>query len=170
MIIEINADQAVPGSPGACRGACPCHEPSPPTVDVFSLSATSDAGYASKDALAAFVDSYHDALPPRSRAMSKTHGADSPPCSAPCSAPGWRGLVRRAAGPLGGRGDVAEHPAEYHAVERRYGPPVGVSGEPARLEDSPLAVGGHAVMVSAGRQLEPGQARQFHLGTQPQQR
>jgi hypothetical protein len=75
-----------------------------------------------------------------------------------CSVPGWRRLVRRAAGSLGGCGDVAEHPAEYDAVEWRYGPPVRVSGEPSRLEDSPLAVGGHAVMVSADRHFEPGQA------------
>src|SRR2546430_4284533 len=73
-------------------------------------------------------------------------------------------------GPLGGCGDVTEHPAEYHAVERRYGSPVRVSGEPARLEDSPLAVGGHAVMVSADRHFEPGQAGQLHLRAQPQQR
>src|SRR5436190_147799 len=45
-----------------------------------------------------------------------------------------------------------------------------VAGERARLEDSPLAVGGHAVMVPANCQLEPGQARQPHLRAQPQQR
>src|SRR5438034_9677078 len=73
-------------------------------------------------------------------------------------------------GPLGGCGDVAEHPAEYHAVERRYGSPVCVSGEPTRLEDSPLTVGGHAVMVSADRQFEPRQAGQLHLRAQPQPR
>src|SRR6266513_5466973 len=81
-----------------------------------------------------------------------------PPC---CSVPGCDWLVGRAAGPLGGCGDVTEHPAEYDAVERRYGSPVRVSGEPARLEDSPLAVGGHAVMVSADRHFEPGQAGQL---------
>src|SRR5690349_19547773 len=88
------------------------------------------------------------------RCRALTHGMD-PLC---CSVPGWRGLAGRVAGSFGGCCDVAEHPAEYDAVERRYGSPVCVSGESAWLEDGPLAVGGHAVMVSAGRHFEPGQA------------
>src|SRR5437763_717613 len=101
-----------------------------------------------------WVDSRHDVLGAQVRCHVLTHGMDSP-C---CSVPGCHWLVGRAAGSFGGCGDVAEHSAEYDAVERRYGPPVGVSGEPARLEDSPLAVGGHAVMVPADRHFEPGQA------------
>jgi hypothetical protein len=40
---------------------------------------------------------------------------------------------------LGGCGDVAEHPPEYHAVERRHGSPVRVSGESAWLEQACVA-------------------------------
>lgn len=101
-----------------------------------------------------WVDSRHDVLTSRSGAVPLAHGMDLPRCSVPC----WRGLVRRAAGSLGGCDDVAEHAAEYEAVEWRYGPPVRVSGEPSWLEDSPLAVGGHAVIVSANRHFKPGQA------------
>src|ERR1700748_3057521 len=86
------------------------------------------------------MDTYHDVLTP-GPVPCLTHGLDLPRCLVP----GWPGLVRRAAGPFGGCGDVAEHPAEYRAVERRDGPPVRVSGEPARLGDSPLTVGGHGV-------------------------
>src|SRR6185312_297221 len=30
MIIKIDAEQVVPGSPRSCRSACPCHDPSTP--------------------------------------------------------------------------------------------------------------------------------------------
>jgi hypothetical protein len=45
-----SAEQVAPGSPRSCRGACHCHDPPRWTLDVSSLSATSDAAYASKDA------------------------------------------------------------------------------------------------------------------------
>src|ERR1700746_3100587 len=44
-----------------------------------------------------------------------------------------------------------------------------MTGEPARPEDLPLAVGPHPVVVLAHGQLQPGQARQLHLRAQPQQ-
>ncbi len=61
-----------------------------------------------------WVDSRLDIVTLRSGATLLTHGMD-PLC---CSVPGWHWLVGRAAGSLGGCGDVAEHPAEYDAVER----------------------------------------------------
>src|SRR6185437_15253778 len=45
----------------------------------------------------------------------------------PRSGPAGAGPVL-SGGPLGGRGDVAEHPAEHDAVERGYRPPVSVAG------------------------------------------
>ena len=80
-----------------------------------------------------------------------------------------RRRVTRAFGPFGGGGDVPEHAAEDDTVKRRNRPPVSMTGEPARPEDRPLAVGRHPVIVLAHRQLQPGQARQLHLRAQPQQ-
>jgi len=58
-----------------------------------------------------WVDSGYDVLAARSGAVPDTwRGLPR------WSVPGWRGLVRRGAGPLGGCGDVAELPAEYQAV------------------------------------------------------
>ena len=41
---------------------------------------------------------------------------------------------------IGGAHDAPHHAAEDHAVERRHGPPVQVSGQPARGEGGPLPV------------------------------
>src|SRR5271169_4412123 len=61
-----------------------------------------------------------------------------------------RARMTRPAAALGARGDVAQHAAEHHAVERRDRPPVRVPGESAWLEDGALPVSRRAVAVAAG--------------------
>src|SRR5271166_1069922 len=115
--------------------------------------------------LAAYVRAWD--LPRDCTALRRAAMSSGPPPAASSQVGTWR--VARAAGPFGGGGDVPEHAAEDDAVKRRNGPPVSMTCEPARPEDRPLAVGGHPVIVLAHRQLQPGQARQLHLRTQPQQ-
>ena len=68
--------------------------------------------------------------------------------------------------------DVAEHPAEDDAVERRDRPPVERDRRARAGGRSPA--GGSTVAPVSGpgstRQLQPGQAGQLHLRAQPQQR
>lgn len=66
-------------------------------------------------------------------------------------------------------GDVAGHPAKDDRVEGCDRPPVGVAGQSVRVEQRPLAVVRAALAVRGDRQLQPGQARQSHLGAQSQQ-